>query len=323
MKQQIGVVLAAYNGEKYIAEQLNSIINQTCRPDYIVVSDGGSKDNTVSICYSILDTCGIQYCVLTSDKQLSVKENFEKGYIVCPTKYVFFADQDDKWLQDKIKSAMDVFRRENPVMVFCNAYVVDEKLTLSGKTLWNSIGYHVDCTQKIYQREDLELIAELLKHNIATGMCMAVDKEELKTVLPFSEHGIHDVWCVHIANLEGKVVALNECDVLYRQHQNNAIGTGTDIKKTYAHGYRYNDNLVKRYNFIADVRNGMRTGNSDVLNIYSEYHQHLADRIGIIAKKKPLWMIVRKYKDYRRFEYKFYQIMIKDFLAREFFERVN
>ena len=310
----IGVVVATYNGEKFIEEQLNSIINQKKKPDLIVVSDGCSSDNTVNICENILKFSGIAYKILTSNIPLSVKNNFEKGIKNCEVEYVFCSDQDDFWLETKIQDFMMIFDNENADMVLSNAYITDVALNKTGKLLWNTIGFIPKGEVCVYNQGDLRFLNELNKHNVVTGMCMAFKRKFINDLLPFSENAIHDVWIAYKMNQLGKIVALNSCEVLYRQHGNNVIGTTSSIQSSYKNKNGYYDRVKKRLCFIEDVSRGCL--NEQLCEIYYEYTDYLQLRKEFIEKKLPFvrfFLMIRKYK---RYEYKWCQIMVKDIYIR-------
>ena len=118
------VVIATYNGEKYILEQIESIINQTRKPDYIVISDDNSKDRTIEICKKSLSTCGIPYNIVSNMGNKGVANNFFNGLSFCKQDIIFFSDQDDIWLNKKIENTMDIFEKYSEcIMVIHNAFI--------------------------------------------------------------------------------------------------------------------------------------------------------------------------------------------------------
>ncbi len=316
MKNEIGVVIATYNGEKYIKEQLESIIHQTISPDYIVISDGYSKDKTIDICYNVLSNSKIRFVILKSNRQLSVKDNFEKAFNNCNTKYIFFADQDDKWLPNKIENAMEVFKKYDVDVVFCDAYVTNEKL--DGKiSLWKNIGYKSKRRINVYNKYDLILQGELIKHNIMTGMCMAVSSRIKEALLPFSNNGIHDIWIAHAVNCLGKVASLNSQDVLYRQHGNNSIGATLSIKKSFNHKNEYLIKLENRLKFINDILQKYSNKYEKIFfDNYLNYQKYLNCRIEYIKKKRNILYFLLLLKKYYKYEYKCARIIIRDLYTR-------
>ena len=311
-KNTIGVIIATFNGEKFIQEQLESIISQTIKPDLMVVSDGGSIDSTIEICQAVLKKSGIEYVILQSDKQLSVKENFEKGLRKCKTDYIFFSDQDDYWLPNKIKNTIQVMDDTGSVLVFCNAYITDESLRAGKHTLWQQIGYEPKKTVTVYDRLDGDLQKELIRRNIITGMCMAIDVRILKDILPFSDNTIHDSWIALVANTQGKVASINSCDVYYRQHDYNAIGTKSTIKGSYNHRGEYLNKVKRRFRLIEEIKAKAYNYDSNYTKRYDIYMDYLKSRIDYIEKKRKM----PDFKHYQKYERKPMMIMLKDIYAR-------
>ena len=314
MSQTIGVVVATYNGEKYISEQLDSIINQTRQPDVIVISDGGSTDSTLDVCESVLKESGIDYKLLKSSKKLSVKDNFQKGFINCDAEFIFFSDQDDFWLPHKIELTMKYLSQENVVMAFTNATIVDQNLNPMGNNLWSSISFDQKGT-KIFDQLDKKYLQEICKHNIVTGMCLGVRSSLKSTLLPFSENGIHDVWIAHLAITKGKVAAINEETVLYRQHGNNVVGSTTNLQKSLSHANGYFDRLVARISFINDVETRIGDIEASYIAYYELYKKHLIDRKQFIIREKNPFFYLTRLNSYRLFENKYFQIFLKDLIV--------
>ena len=310
----VGVVIATYNGEKYIKQQLDSILAQTTKPDLIVISDGYSNDNTVMECERNLHGKSIKYKIITSTKQLSVKNNFEKGISYCDTDIIFCADQDDFWLPMKIEKFLDVFRNQSADLVFSNAYITDEFLNKTGKNLWETVGFCPDTEIKVFDKGDVCFLNELNRHNVVTGMCVAFRSTFKEQLLPFSENAIHDVWIAYKMNQLGRIVALNSCEVLYRQHNNNAIGTRTSLRSSFHRKKGYYERIVKRKHFIEDLC----TYNTDkqLKCIYEKYIKHLNFRIEFVEKKMSLFQGISRIKNYIEFEYNWLQIFMKDIYAR-------
>lgn len=135
----IEVLVATYNGENYIKQQLESICTQSRKPDSIIITDGGSQDSTLDFCYEYLKKSGINFNILESQKQLNVTENFTKGIKHSGGDIIFFSDQDDVWCENKIEKIEHKFLNEFYDIVFCNAYVVNYDLSRVCKK--NSLGY--------------------------------------------------------------------------------------------------------------------------------------------------------------------------------------
>ena len=121
------VALCTYNGEKFLKEQLDSILNQTVKVDEIVVCDDGSTDATVSILNSYKEAFPSIFRVYQNEKNLRSVKNFEKAISLCENEIIFLCDQDDVWKPEKVSVFLEKFRENTDVDVFAsNAEIVDE-----------------------------------------------------------------------------------------------------------------------------------------------------------------------------------------------------
>lgn len=237
---KISIAMATYNGESYIREQIESFLIQSIMPDEIVICDDNSNDCTVQIARSILNDSGISFFIIQHNTNQGILKTFEDAVRHTTGNYVFFADQDDVWLNKKIEIMLKNIINANALIAFSNAHIVDEKLNKLGKTQWETIKYNIQNEQsKIFFRGTL--LNELLKRNVVTGMTMVAQRDFLLSILPFPSAMMHDAWIALMATIYGNVLALNECLVLYRQHSNNMIGSGSrdsmsKLKKAY-HNY--------------------------------------------------------------------------------------
>ncbi len=321
--KKIGVVVATYNGEKYVKTQLESIVNQKVKPDILVVSDGGSKDGTVNACEEYLSSADISYNIYTSDRQLGVAENFQKGLSYCDADYIFFSDQDDCWEKGKIEKTLNVFRIKDVKMVFSNALLVDDDLNSTDCSLWDFIGYKQDGMVRVYSENSESLISILLKHNIVTGMCMAISSDIKNDVMPFSQYGIHDAWVAITSNCFGRIAGLNSNLVRYRQHSGNAIGATSSIVNSYHHKDKYYDDILRRLEFIKSALITVEKHSDANAKLIYKYIDHLKSRIAYINHESGFLSIFSRKDDYLRFEYQYRQIMLKDVYTRLFGHQKN
>lgn len=315
MAKSLGVVVATYNGEQYLETQLLSIISQTIKPDLIVVSDGGSTDNSVDIARRVLSKGDIPYKLLESEVQLSVTNNFEKALRECDTDLIFFSDQDDKWLDNKIEITLKYFT-ENCSLVFSNAFITDEELQFNGMTLWNQIGFHPGEKIKYYCRGDLGFLTELIKHNVVTGMCMCIT-EELKTAsIPFPDDVIHDYWLALLGITYGSIIAIDEPLTLYRQHHNNVVGTSTTIRKSFSKRHHYIKKIIGNKTMIEQLLVlNCNYENEDIKRLLKDYDDYLNQRIQYVSCSK-LSNIGVIPKGYSLFEYNKERVIARDIYTR-------
>lgn len=219
--EKVLVLLASYNGDKFIEEQLNSILNQNGVTADVMIFDDNSSDNTISIINKELLNFPNRITLLQNVEQIhSPLHSF--SYLIKYVKenqvnldYDFFAfsDQDDIWLPNKIKNGIDAIRKTN------------SKISISSGIATNLID---KANITIYDRRVYSFGEALLKSN-AIGMTMVFTANFFKNVkFPESINlkiWLHDHILYLIALYQGEsVVFVNEAGVIYRQHSNNVIG---------------------------------------------------------------------------------------------------
>ena len=109
---KISVAICTYNGERYIKDQLKSILDQDRRVDEIVICDDGSTDNTVIVCNNILLHSGIKYTIVENKENFGFIKNFYQAMSLCKNDIIFLCDQDDVWLRNKTSVILDVFEKK-------------------------------------------------------------------------------------------------------------------------------------------------------------------------------------------------------------------
>ena len=109
----VSVVMATYNGSKYIKEQIGSLLNQTRRPDEIIFCDDCSTDNTVDIIDGIMQNSCLPYEIIKHEQNQGVVISFQEGIKKTKGDVIFFCDQDDVWKKEKIEHFIDVFENFN------------------------------------------------------------------------------------------------------------------------------------------------------------------------------------------------------------------
>lgn len=220
MKEQIDILMATYNGEKYLEEQLDSILNQTYKNIKIIISDDCSKDRTREILkkYEEDERVEVHY---QKENQGYIK-NFE--YLVKQVKSPLFmlSDQDDVWQPEKIEKTYEKLKEEDADLVFGDLEVVDENLN----TIHSSFGDFMLLNRRIKKYINSYKVNYL--YNSVTGCTTLCKKEMISKMLPFpnnSEYVPHDHWMGIMAGVNGKLAYVPETYIKYRQHGNNQIGT--------------------------------------------------------------------------------------------------
>lgn len=201
---KISVCIATYNGEKYIKEQVLSILNQLKSEDEVIISDDCSIDNTLHIIHEIKDK---RIFLFEGVRFASPKLNFENAIKRATGDVIFLSDQDDVWLPDKIKISIDKLQKAD--LVFSNVKIINGENELLKDKLFQSI-------------PDFSIF-NLLLNNQIIGATVAFKKHLLTYALPFPPKiPMHDQWLGVLAAYFGKIEYIDEPLILYRRHSLNA-----------------------------------------------------------------------------------------------------
>lgn len=219
----IEILLATYNGAKYLDAQLISLQNQTYKDFSITVRDDGSSDNTLEIINRFRCDTSLKINLLQDlNKRLGSSLSFGALLENSTGEYIMFCDQDDVWLEGKIeKTLKEMLRIEQmspnqPILIFTDLKEVDESLNILSESFLKN--------QKLFP-EIVSSYNKLLALNVVAGCTIMINKMAKSCSLPIPANNIvHDQWiAVNVARY-GKVSYLNEPTILYRQHGNNAVG---------------------------------------------------------------------------------------------------
>lgn len=213
----ISVCLATYNGEKYIEEQLMSILAQLSAEDEIIVSDDGSTDSTLDIVKGFNDP---RIKIFRNENINGYGYNFQNALDKANGDFVFLSDQDDVWCENKVAYCMEYLREYD--FVVHDARVVNEHL----KDINNSYFK--------LRRVKSGFIFGLFKIGYL-GCCMAFTREVLEyaSPMPIKDKVItHDSWLTLIAELQFKIKLINNPLILYRRHGENTSNGGKDEGNT-------------------------------------------------------------------------------------------
>lgn len=216
MKPTIDILLATYNGSKYLEEQLDSILKQTYPSFRIIVSDDGSQDATYEILRKYRET-DKRIELLPPQKNGGVIKNFSRLIDHAQAEYIMLADQDDVWHPNKVESTLAVMQelesqhgKNLPLLVHTNLTVVDQFLNLIHPSLWRYS--RLNCKKHL-------TLNRLLVQNVVTGCTLMVNKPlaKMATAIP-NEAMMHDWWLALIGSAFGKVGILPTSTMLYRRH---------------------------------------------------------------------------------------------------------
>jgi glycosyltransferase involved in cell wall biosynthesis len=220
----VEVLLATYNGERFLREQIDSILSQDYRNLRVLARDDGSNDGTTAILKEYEQRFPDRFRTMPPGAPTgSAKDNFLLLMKASASDYVCFSDQDDLWLPGKVSKTMQAMSAlesrhgtDTPLLVFTDLQVVDDALKPLHESFWRQAGI---------VPEHINRLAAVLVHNPVTGCTMLINRPllDMSVEMP-GEAVMHDSWIALLASAFGASKAVAAKTVLYRQHDRNVIG---------------------------------------------------------------------------------------------------
>ncbi|MDO4973572.1 MAG: glycosyltransferase family 2 protein [Eubacteriales bacterium] len=288
---KIAVLMATYNGEKYVAEQIDSLLAQTEKSWELFIHDDGSTDHTADVLKKCREQNPDQIHILSGPACNGAKDNFFFLMRQVKAPYVLFCDQDDVWLPEKIelefrriKELEAQFGTDTPILVFSDLSVVDSKLNLIAEKM------------SVYQKLDPGHIKlkDLMIQNVITGCTVMMNRalaEKALQVQATDSIIMHDWWCALAAACFGKISYVDRPLVLYRQHGENSVGA-KDISSL-----KY---LTARLKKRQDIKNSLTATQRQTeffVNTYNISDPALCayGRLGARNKVRRLWFYAKNH----------------------------
>lgn len=225
----IDVLLATYNGEHYVDEQIRSILGQTYADWRLLIRDDGSNDNTPAIIQAYATRFPAKIVVIKDNRTtLGVRGNFGALLEHSTAEYSMFCDQDDVWLPEKIELTLkkmqeleDRYGNAIPLLVYTDMKVVDDSLSVISASFWRS---------QVFDPNIGKSLCRLFVSNVAAGCTMMFNKRLRELSVPVPAHCLmHDWWIGLVSVALGKNDYLQQPTMLYRQHEKNVAGAKWDV----------------------------------------------------------------------------------------------
>lgn len=247
----ISVAMTTYNGSKYIIKQLDSLRQQTTKPDEVIILDDCSKDDTVQITLDYIKKWGLTGWSIKPNKiNLGWKRNFYAALKCTKGDIVFFCDQDDIWENNKIEKMCNVLEENDIEVLCCTSCFIDgddHRLTVArealpyGSNTGSLLRFNPVNNKFIYTIMPGCTMA--IKRNYIKRLDFALNDEEIISVMP------HDALFWKMATLENKAAVLNIDLIKYRIHTNNTsspqIGSSYKAKSKHQRISEINKNLLE------------------------------------------------------------------------------
>ena len=246
---KIAILMATYNGEKYICQQIDSILSQTCKDWELYIHDDGSTDNTRAAVESYVEKYPNKIHLIDGKSTGGAKYNFFYMFGQVEAPYYMTCDQDDVWLDKKIELTYDKMltienKADVPCLVYTELRVVDRELNTIADTM---SGYQsLDCHKRT--------INQFILQNSVTGCTMMVNRtlrDKMLRITDIDNTIMHDWWAALVAAQFGKTAFIDEPTILYRQHGDNSLGALGINKLSY---------IVRRVWQKKQIQESMRLG---------------------------------------------------------------
>lgn len=219
----VSVAMCTFNGERFLEEQLDSLLRQVNRPAELVICDDASTDDTVEILECFARQAPFPVRLLVNWKRVGIRRNFERALSLCNGPYIALADQDDIWTEERLAKSLHEIKRievtygqSTPTLVHSDMTVVDKDDRIIHPSYFLRRGL---------ARSHREPLKELIAQNYVTGCTTLMNRALLSLALPMPPvAALHDWWIALVAAATGVVYTINRPLVRYRAHGGNAVG---------------------------------------------------------------------------------------------------
>lgn len=228
-KPLFDILLATYNGSKFLAQQLDSLLNQTYAPIHIYIRDDNSKDGTVKILKDYKERNPDKITIIEgvyNENRATGNFSVLMSYSTAP--YILFSDQDDIWDLDKVERLykkiveIETANKEKPVFIFTDLRIIDAENNLKAHSLW----------QKEKLNPKRTSMANLLTQNVANGCASMINRKLLLLGQNIPQGAmLHDHWLILLASAAGVVDYLDEQTISHRIHSTNTSRAESEIRK--------------------------------------------------------------------------------------------
>ncbi|MCC9963834.1 glycosyltransferase family 2 protein, partial [Streptococcus agalactiae] len=218
------ILMATYNGEKFLAQQIESIQKQTFKEWNLLIRDDGSSDKTCDIIrnFTAKDS-RIRFINENEHHNLGVIKSFFTLVNYEVADFYFFSDQDDVWLPEKLSVSLEAAKHKAsdvPLLVYTDLKVVNQELNILQDSMIRAQSHHANTT----------LLPELTENTVTGGTMMINHALAEKWFTP-NDILMHDWFLALLAASLGEIIYLDLPTQLYRQHDNNVLGARTMDKR--------------------------------------------------------------------------------------------
>jgi len=260
MNKLVSVVLATYNGEKFLAEQLDSVIQQTYGNLEIIISDDCSTDNTWPLVeqYAKIDK---RIKGFRNKENIGYTKNFENAILQSSGEYVAFCDQDDIWDKSKIEYMLD--NSDSEKLIFSDSELIDE----------NGISMNKKLSDLKHVRSYYSCLPFLIGNCVPGHDCL-VDRSSLLGTLPFPDCCVYDWWLAFYFTCHGGIRFIDKPLVKYRQHMSNSVPAIRVGKKKKIDKKQKTENIKQRMLLFAQTAKRLNSRDAQIIETLAATYQN-------------------------------------------------
>lgn len=235
----IALLLACYNGEKYMREQLESLYGQTFKDWTLFVRDDGSTDSTMDIIKEYQAQYSNIVVIDNNGKRLGARDNFMALLENVDSQYYMFVDEDDVWLPNKIRNEYEKIKMldtNKPALVITNLKLVDGNLNVISESFWKSIKFDYRVFNSFRYQSYMCYV---------TGCTMLFNQKAKAVSFPMPSYApMHDWWvAVSVYKYGGNLGFIEEPQMLYRKHGDNATGDFVESQREKTMSLRFKESV--------------------------------------------------------------------------------
>ncbi|AXN35277.1 glycosyltransferase family 2 protein [Latilactobacillus curvatus] len=266
--KKIAILLSTYNGERFLEEQIESIIKQSNQQWTLYIRDDGSTDKTLDILGRYQADDRIQWINENKPQNLRVIGSFLKLLESAEADYYMFCDQDDVWLSDKVQVTLNKMltleaeNKQQPILVHTDLRIVDQDLKATSESMIK--------TQNLDPQPSF---GRLLVQNSITGCTMMINQnlKDRCVGLDFTKIRMHDWWFALVASAFGTIGYVPQATILYRQHGDNEVGAKNSLSE-----------LMSRKHLFAQTKQMIQLAMAQATEFVADYPNLTDDKVEMV-----------------------------------------
>ncbi len=308
---RVSVAMCTYNGERYLAEQLRSIRQQTYVPMELVVCDDGSTDGTAALVEDFRRSVGFPVRWHRNATNLGSTRNFAQAIALCTGDAIALCDQDDRWMPEKLAVCVAALQADSAVAgVFSNARLMDENGTLLPSDLWSRVRFSV-AGQEEFRKNGARYLG---RRDTVTGAALVFRAAYVHQVLPPPVEWVHDGWIAFVLASVARLQALPQHLMTYRLHERQQVGATVVPLHTHLHtdadaALAFHRGMVRRFSLLGEHMDvlaaqgiGVNRAARGEVDRRIRFEQSRTDLLLQQHRMNRVWPALLLLQDYRHYE---------------------